>query len=82
MAGGFSPTAEVPRLEWPVSLDFSLRDWKLQSRGYKTFQTIPVFRTPRCLPRQAARGAEPTEGGSCDFDGAEASPFRQLPDIL
>ena len=54
----------------------------LQPRRYKTFQIIPVFRTPRSLRPQAARGAEPTEGGSRDFGGAEAPPFRQPPEIL
>ncbi|MGO8734168.1 MAG: hypothetical protein ACLQVM_15450, partial [Terriglobia bacterium] len=33
--------------------------------------------TPGSLQPQAARGAERTEGGSRDFGGAEAPPFRQ-----
>jgi hypothetical protein len=62
-----------------TSPHFSQQVWKggLQPRRYKAFVTIPVSRAPRTLRRQAARGTGPTGGGSGDFGGAEAPPFRQ-----
>ena len=39
----------------------------------------PVSRPAQSRRRGTARGAGPTEGGSRDFGGAEAPPFRQPP---
>jgi hypothetical protein len=54
----------------------------LQPRRYEAFLIIAVSRAPRSLRPQAARGTGPTEGGSRDFGGAEAPPFRQSPESV
>ena len=48
----------------------------LPPRRCKALLMIAVFRAPRSLRLQAARGADLNERGRRDFGGAEAPPFR------
>jgi hypothetical protein len=59
--------------------DFSPRVWKGGALA-PPLQALPDYsRLPRSPQRPAASCAGRTEGGSRDFSGAEASPFRQSP---
>ena len=51
----------------------------LQPRRYRPITIVSESRAPHSLQPQAVGGAGRTRGGSRDFGGAEAPPFRQTP---
>jgi len=68
-----------------VSPHFSPRVWK-GGASAPPLQGLPDYSSVPC-PAQSracgtARGTGPTEGGSRDFGGAEAPPFRQSPESV
>ena len=65
-----------------TSPNFSPRVWKGGAsapplQGPPDYSCVPCPAQSR--RRGTARGKGPTEGGSCDFGGVEAPPFRLLP---